>query len=129
LDTLHAYTTLSSKQISESTRVLGDFEKAERARRDHEAASNGLESLVYDTAVKLEEEWLARKDFVTDFKAIDQEVKELKTWMEDNIAGADVQTLRKKRDKLAGLIRAVHQKERKQKEDKLKVRWFLVVQK
>jgi hypothetical protein len=68
LDVDQKYSSLSTKQIGESTRVLGEFEKAERAKRDLEVASNALESLVYDTAVKLDEEWLGRKDFVEDFK-------------------------------------------------------------
>jgi hypothetical protein len=67
LDIDQKYPSLSSKQINEYSRVLSEFEKAERARRDLEVASNALESLVYDTAVKLEEEWLKRKDFVDDF--------------------------------------------------------------
>lgn len=121
LDTEQKYPFLSSKQITESTRVLGEFERAERAKRDLEAASNALESLVYDTAVKLDEEWLQRKDFVEDFQAIKKEVDELKVWIEDEAFNADVTTLRKKRDKLSGMIRSVHLKEKKREEAKLKV--------
>lgn len=107
---------MSSKQIGENSRVLGEFERAERAKRDLEAASNALESLVYDTAVKLEEDWSNKVEFADDYKKIGEEVAVLKVWIEDEAFGADVATLRKKRDGLSSLIRGVHQKEKEKRE-------------
>jgi hypothetical protein len=49
----------------------------------------------------------------------------LKVWIEDEAAGADVSILRKKRDKLSGMIRAVYLKEKKREEDKIKVCFLL----
>jgi hypothetical protein len=81
-----------------------------------EVASNTLESLVYDTAVKLEEEWANKHEFADDYKKIGEEVAILKVWIEDEAHGADVATLRKKRDGLSSMIRAVHQKEKEKRE-------------
>ncbi|KAI6183411.1 hypothetical protein M3Y97_00486400 [Aphelenchoides bicaudatus] len=120
LDVDQKYSSLSSKQIGESTRVLGEFERAERTKLDLEAASNALESLVYDTAVKLEEDWANKKGFADEYKKIADEVATLKVWIEDEAFGADVSTLRKKREGLSSMIRAVQLKEKKQKEAKLK---------
>lgn len=115
---LQKYPSLSTKEIDESTRILRGFEQAERAKRDLEAASNTLESLVYDTSVKLDEEWANRHDFAEDFKKIREEVEALKVWIEDEAHSADVTTLKKKRDGLSSLILAVHRKEKKQREQK-----------
>ncbi|KAI6231613.1 hypothetical protein M3Y95_00400500 [Aphelenchoides besseyi] len=113
------YPSLSTQQISESGRVLAEFEKAERAKRDREAALNTLESMVIDLGFRLEEDAAFKQtDFPDDLKAIVDEVATLKTWLEDEAYDADTQTLRSKHSKLVNLLRTKEQKERKLQEEK-----------
>ncbi|KAI6232774.1 hypothetical protein M3Y99_00988700 [Aphelenchoides fujianensis] len=128
LDSAAQYPSLSTQQIADSGRVLAEFERTERAKRDREAALHSLESLVFDLASRLEEDAAFRTtDFPDQLKAIEDEVAALRTWLEDEAYGADTATLRSKHSKLQGLIRAKEQKERKlreQKQAELRKQWY-----
>lgn len=116
-----SYIRLLPDLIGNATEMLQKFEQNETVKRRYEFASNALESLVYDTSVKLDEEWLQRENFTADFQEIQKEVNELKVWIEDEAVNANFTTLLDKHDKLFGMIRAVQVKEKEQKQEKAKL--------
>ncbi|EPB76773.1 hypothetical protein ANCCEY_04125 [Ancylostoma ceylanicum] len=75
---------LDEEQIKAAKKILADFEHAEQEKRKHEEAMNALEGLVYDLAVKIEDgeefaEFLTKEEK----EKISEELKRLRTWMED----------------------------------------------
>uniref|UniRef100_A0A1I7US88 Hypoxia up-regulated protein 1 n=1 Tax=Caenorhabditis tropicalis TaxID=1561998 RepID=A0A1I7US88_9PELO len=78
---------LNEEQVTTAKKILGDFEQQEKEKHDREEAMNGLEGLLYDLAVRLEdgEEYA---EYVTDEekKAILEEVAILKLWFEDDVS-------------------------------------------
>ena len=91
-----------------------DFERAERARRDRERAINDLESLVFDTGVRLSEDDAFREtQFKDELAAIEKLVGQLRIWLDDEAHEANTTVLRSKHTSLVRVIVDKQLKERK----------------
>ncbi|KAK6766162.1 hypothetical protein RB195_025830 [Necator americanus] len=83
---------LNEEEMMLAKKILADFDHAEQEKHRHEEAMNALEGLVYDLAVKIEDgeefaEFLTKEEK----EKISEELKRLRTWMEDE-AGIDTPT-------------------------------------
>ncbi|KHK00005.1 DnaK family protein [Oesophagostomum dentatum] len=78
------FADLDEEQVKVAKKILADFDHAEREKHKREEAMNSLEGLVYDLAVKIQDgEEFAEYVTKEEKEKIAEEVKRLRTWMED----------------------------------------------
>ncbi|KJH43943.1 DnaK family protein [Dictyocaulus viviparus] len=77
---------LTYEQIESARKILSEFEHAENTKHKREEAMNALETLVYDLAIKIEDdEGLAEYMTVDEKNKISVELKRLRSWIEDEV--------------------------------------------
>ncbi|VDM74750.1 unnamed protein product [Strongylus vulgaris] len=85
--TFKDFLDLNEEQMTEAKKILSDFHNTEQQKHKREEAMNALEGLVYDLAVKIEDgEEFAEYLTKDDKEKIAEEVKRLRTWMEDDVS-------------------------------------------
>ncbi|VDK42593.1 unnamed protein product [Anisakis simplex] len=74
---------LPSERMASAKKLLSDFDEREHAKEEREAAQNNLESLVYDTADKLEQSEYQMFFTNEEQTAVSEQLKVVRTWLED----------------------------------------------
>ncbi|GMT16780.1 hypothetical protein PFISCL1PPCAC_8077, partial [Pristionchus fissidentatus] len=91
--------------LKETQKILDGFARAERVKREREAAENELEALAFDTSLLLDEESFTKMATEKERTKIETLVKETRAWLEDE-AGVETPTEEFKTKRRA-LVKAV----------------------
>lgn len=108
---------LPSERMASAKKLLNDFDEREHAKEEREAAQNNLESLVYDTADKLEQSEYQMFFTNEEQTAVSEQLKVVRTWLEDE---ADLKTtteeFESKRKSITDLLKPIKSRMKEHKE-------------
>uniref|UniRef100_A0A0K0CVF7 Hypoxia up-regulated protein 1 n=1 Tax=Angiostrongylus cantonensis TaxID=6313 RepID=A0A0K0CVF7_ANGCA len=76
---------LTKDDVSAAKKILEQFEKRERNARERAVAVNELESYTFDVSQFIEEEEYIKHSTETERKLLQEEIKRIRIWLEDDV--------------------------------------------